>query len=895
VNRTEAIQIFLSGANTPLAKLYNPAMECQVNVNSKGGKLVTGKRNGKIWRGYTDGPETWKQFRIPWNASGEPHFTDTPISWTFSEHVQAIGLTGWNWINRESTYVGFDIDSVINHKGGLSEKELTEIEKKCSNVPWLNLYRSTGGSGLHLYIHFSTPIPTKTHTEHAALARSLLPILTVKLGINFEDKTDCVGGILWILHEKIEGGDGLQPIYIGEKKFPNEYVDKNWKKHLTVTRKESKKTKLADPAIETLYASIKNIILRSEHKELLTWLDEKAKNYFWWDMDWRMLVCHTLDLKLAHEELKFQGLFKSSSTGSTSHNCFMFPISNGGWVVRRFGNNVKEHSSWIKDKKGWTKCYFNMLPSFEQAIHFYEGQESKGNEYVFKSPALLQNVLNSLNIKYSLSYLPDQEIRIKKTESKIYIKLPILKQIRYESDALLDFVKEKTYYIKVLQASFQTEINDTTLPDLYVRSTIAEESAAGWFIHVENKWVSHPENNVRTVLQTVYQTLKSKDITIHMGEALLNPWKLVNKPFQSEYTGDREWNKDAANLSVIPIQGNYPHWQKILDHIGSNLNEVIKKNPWFQQAGILTGADYLFTWIASMFQKPTTPLPYLFLTGGQNTGKSILHEALRLCFKGNKGYIRANAALENTQGFNGELTGIILAIVEEIDLRGGKAYDRIKDWVTGETLVIRALYKTSYEAINTLHFIQCSNHLDYCPVFPGDTRIVVIPMNSLTKVINEEKIETEIPKGVLLDLLEEELPYFLYDILDLDLPAPPGRLGLPILKTQKKKELEELNATPLEEFMEERCFYRKGHKLTWREFLNAFQLFLSQKKYNSIEINKWTEKRISANFPLRDDFPKGKHGVGHKVCIGNMSFDEEDEDLKTYFTKSTNGRRIECK
>lgn len=882
MNKIDTILHFLKDSNTTLAKLYTSEMECQVNVTSGGGKPISNIYKGKTWRGYTDGIETWKAFRIPWNAYGDTQFTDKEINWNFEKHVQAIGLTGWNWVTSESVYVGFDIDSIINHKEGLTEKELIQIETKCSSVPWLNLYRSTGGKGIHLYIFFEKPIKTNNHTEHAALARSLLSVLTIKLGINFIDKTDTSGSILWIWHEKIEGTGGLQPLYTGEEKFPNSFVPKDWRKHIVVTSKKSNRIKLTDSAIQPLYAGTKNTDLTKEHKKILTWLDKNAEKNFWWDFDWNMLICHTLDLKILHKQLKLKGLFDTISSGSSEHNCFMFPINNGGWVIRRYGSKITEHSSWLVDEKGWTKCHFNMIPSFYQAVNFFGGKESIGNEFVFSSPSLIQLIFDNLNINFSVINLPKQEISIRKTNNKIYLKLPKIKGVDYEKYKDLNFYVEKTnYYLKVIYDSVEQDLNETILPDSFIRSVIAEKTAAGWYINVNNYWILHPENNVKAVLQTIYKHLKAKDITIQIGESILNPWKLVNKPFRPEYTGNREWNKDAAMFSTAPLSGSYPHWQLILDHIGTNLNETIQNEAWFSSNCIYNGADYLFYWISSMFQKPYMPLPYLFLTGVQNTGKSILHEALYLCFKGGKGYIRANSALQNNQGFNGELHGAILAICEEIDLRKTNAYNRIKDWVTGETILIRDLYKTSFEAKNTLHFIQCSNDSKYCPIFPGDTRIVVILVNQLTH---------EIPKDLLIQELKKELPYFLYDILNTELPKLKGRLGLPIVTTYYKEEIEASNLTLLEEFLSYKCFYREGHKILWKHFYQSFKMFLNEKRCSPSEVNSWSERQTSLKFPMTNKNPKGKFGAGHKVYIGNMAFIETEKDLQTKFVKETNNR-----
>src|SRR5690606_17337182 len=131
----------------------------------------------------------------------------------------------------------------------------------------------------------------------------------------------------------------------------------------------------------------------------------------------------------------------------------------------------------------------------------------------------------------------------------------------------------------------------------------------------------------------------------------------------------------------------YPTWLRILNHSGSGLDEAIKSHPWAIANGILTGGDYLKCWIASLIQKPTEPLPYLFFYGDQGAGKSIIHEALSTLFK--KGYVLAKQSVTSDGGFSGELNNAILCVLEEIDLNKDKrAYGRIKDWVTARQILI---------------------------------------------------------------------------------------------------------------------------------------------------------------------------------------------------------------
>jgi len=84
-------------------------------------------------------------------------------------------MTGWDWQKRCSRFVAFDFDSLVSHaKGiGLSDDALEKIKEAASSLPYVEVRRSTGGSGLHLYVYLDG-IPTQNHTEHAALARCIL-------------------------------------------------------------------------------------------------------------------------------------------------------------------------------------------------------------------------------------------------------------------------------------------------------------------------------------------------------------------------------------------------------------------------------------------------------------------------------------------------------------------------------------------------------------------------------------------------------------------------------------------------------------------------------------------------------------------------------------------------
>ena len=58
-------------------------------------------------------------------------------------------------------------------------------------------------------------------------------------------------------------------------------------------------------------------------------------------------------------------------------------------------------------------------------------------------------------------------------------------------------------------------------------------------------------------------------------KAVGKSWTLVDLPFHQEYPGGRQWNMDAAQLTLQPaILGDdecpaHSNWDKILNHIGA--------------------------------------------------------------------------------------------------------------------------------------------------------------------------------------------------------------------------------------------------------------------------------------------------------------------------------------
>ena len=869
--KTESVSKFLLASTHPdLANLYNKGMECQVNVAQDAGEHIEGEYMGRRWQGFTDHFTTWKSFRIPYHANTEPEYTDSKISFDLAAHAEAIGMTGWDWANQCSKWVAFDFDSIIGHSdrhaGNLTDEELAEVQKVATTLPWVTVRKSTSGRGLHIYV-FLQDIPTSNHTEHAALARAVLGKMSAETGFDFNTKVDVCGGNMWVWHRKMAGTNGLELVAGGAALTE---IPINWRDHIKVVTGKTKRILPIDipeperDKWEELCGQRYKVKLDASHQALIKWLSDNNASA-WWDQDHWMLVTHTAHLADAYEELNLVGKFETLAAGTEKghdHNCFLFPMRNGAWAVRRYSYGVQEHPSWEQDGQGWTRCYFNRNPDLATAARTFGGLEDPKGGFIFREASVAVSAARLLGIEITIdpAYSSRETVLKQHKDGRLVVEV---QQSDFDvADNMQGWLRKgKKPWMRIFNiktsAPNEMEIGNH---DKLIRHLITESGEDyGWLIKANDNWQEEPLIHIKLALSST--GLKQHEITTILGSSIFKCWKLVNLPFQQEYPGNRQWNRNAAQFKYTPSTNvedlSYPTWMAILKHCGSGLDHSIKTHPWCRANGILAGSDYLKVWVAALFQHPTEPLPYLFLYGPQNSGKSIFHEALSELLT--KGYQRADHALSNQSGFNGELEGAIICVVEETDLRRNKnAYNLIKDWVTAREINIRALYKNPFHVKNTTHWIQCANDHQACPIFTGDTRITMSYVEGLD-------LADLIPKRRIITMLQKEAPDFLAAILNLEIPDSGDRLFVPVIDSEEKLIVQELNQTDLEFFIVDKCTPVAGHMIKFSDFYAKFQEWVDP---NSI--HNWSKKRVSKELPPQ--FPKGRLKVNNQVHIGNIAW-----------------------
>ena len=889
MNKTEAIFNFLRDFAKPdLASMFSIDMECQVNVARDDGEPIIGEFHGKKWKAWTDNTEQWKSFRIPFNAATKPNYQDTEMKYNLAKHVEAIGMTGWNWKNLESRWVAYDFDAIAghrpNHQNKMSDEELQVIIKAVSSIPWVQVRKSASGKGLHLYVYLHPYIKTENHHEHAALARAILSKMSAIACFDFNAKVDICGGNMWVWHRKMKGTDGFT--IIKDKTENLGEVPINWKDHVGVIKGQKKRVtpdfvvKTGEDTFEELCGQYLRIDLDDEHKRLIDFLKLKGDAVWWWDTERHMLVTHTKHLKEAHASLTMRGIFETDTSASSEHNCFCYPLRKGAWAIRRFSQGVKEHPTWTQDKAGWTRCFLNKDPDLSTSARALGGVElGEGKGYQFREAEMAVKAAQQLGATVEIPTIACKRETVIKQQKDGKILVVVEKEKTDNPDAMVGWAAVKTKWQRIYTTNTVEDNEvDTPVCDDIVRHVVTEieRASTGWYLNSEGHWIKGSLELVRPFLKSFGHNPTLIEPII--GLCIQRSWREVNRPFENEYVGNRDWNRKGAKLKYVPNPDKeslkYSSWMKILNHVGSSLDIALKNNGWCVENGVLTGADYLKCWIASLFQKPYEPLPYLFLFGPQDCGKSILYEALQLLF--DRGHVQANHALLNQTGFNGELANAILCYIEEVDLSKAKfAYNKVKDWVTSKTITIRAMQKDAYQLPNSTHWIQCANSHTFCPQFTGDTRITMINVPSLdpTEII---------PKHKFIEMLKLEAADFLAAVISLELPEPNSRLSIPVITTAEKLNIENVNEPLIDKFVKEMCFEAPGNLAPYHEVYDAFIGWLPPELRH-----EYHKARFSKEFPTK--FPKGTH-TGNKAYIGNLSLTQPDPTIKPKATWTLNSK-----
>lgn len=890
---TQAIQNFFNALkathNDPsLLERWTPSMETQINVAAGSGEPVAGKRNT-----YTDGDSEWWNIRIPKNANSDPEFKDYQLRWSFTEHADGIGCTGWDWVDRVSRWVGFDFDSITGHAVGVgvTDEDLEKVKAAASAIPWVEVRKSTGGNGLHLYVLIDA-IPTANHTEHAGLARAILGMMATETGFDFASQIDVCGGNMWVWHRKMtKANQGLALIKPAERSLGQDDLPKNWPDHVEVVTRRRAKVRVGGVAdadvdpFEALASSRRVVQLDDKHKAVIDALNKSGFTSIW-VQDHHLLQTHTRALANLMDDpsLGIVGFFKTNSEGRDpgTPNCFLFPLDNGAWKVYRFGPGICEADTWEQDGDGWTTCSFNRVPNLKSACRAMGGvEDAEKGDFVFDTAQQAVKAAEALGQKLPLpDDMLNRETRLKAhKDGRLVVK--VAKREDDEGMKKQGWLAKKDQWVQVFNTRVETprssELEQINY-DNSVRVLVAPNNEiVGYRIRDKNGiWNFAKREVAKSALVLLGMSKAEAEIVIAGLEH--DPWRLVNIPFQPEFPGDRMWNYGAVQYAYQPADASdenaHPHWDMVLNHCGQDLDLALRDLPWAQKANIRTGGDYLLHWAACMLREPFCRLPYLFFYGEQECGKSSFAVALGLLMT-DGGSKPADKALTSSGDFNGDMERCVLAVIEEKNIALSKgAYDRVKDWVTNDTLSVHKKGKDPFTVPNMLHFIQTANSLERLAFEYGDTRCVVAHVLMY--------MGDEIPMDTLKNKLREEAPAFMRTIMDLQLPPLMGRLRLPVVTNDTKQRLEAMSMSPLDSFIEDHCHEVPGEVILFKDFFERFKSWLAEEDLPAADAAKWLNKQhVIKALPHKFPFGKWNH---NQRALGNISFENKKPaaDAKVY-------------
>lgn len=849
---------FLTAEQTPFngdlidACLAAAPIEMQLNIRTDVGEPIEGTRR------RCDGLVEFYNIRYPKDAATEPKWDNDPtMNYPPEEYAHEVGTT---WFAKSgSQRLGFDVDSVWGHKGkrALPDDDLHAIRQALNNVPYAEVRRSTSGRGLHFYLLLKG-IQVANHTEHAALARAFLGMLCHDAGLDFAPQIDCLGGNMWIWSRRATRENrGFELLKPADRTLTPDDLPPNWRDHVDVVTHKRTRVRVAgvdeEEFSETAGAS--KFALEEQHRQILDAYRDTGY-YLGFFPDYGCYHGHTKGLEEVHKELGLKGYFKTDSPAKEPGvpNCFFFPRPHGAFFVVRF-ETTEEDVSWGRTANGKACCYFNRLMDLKTAC------EAVGGAWMGKDGCTCHTLAAAVRLAKMFGYdLPqlqsDRPVNFKHEDAHTLVAETA--QVSGEA------VKGWGIGYRKLRISFEVEPIPPVKHDydsVARHAVTTEKENAGWLMRTEDgNWNFEPKDTVKDRLCQSFG-LSRTDATYAMGKVAANPYVLVNDPFQPEFLPDRCWNKFGAQLSLSPTYGGkHPHFDKILKHLGTGLDESVKADPWCQRNAVVNGAHFLRFWCASMICQPKQLLPLLYFYSPQrDNGKSTLHRALGLLFA--RGYAEGTRILN--EQFNKMLAGAVLVYLDEERVEG-KAAQKMKLYIEHAHVSIRLMRTDAFMFDNYTHWIACYNFTDGIPVENGDERVIMIDVPLL---FDDEKDDWE---DVMLPALEAEASDFLGTLWTTELPPSGGRLYLPVLPTQLKEKVmakdrdtdkpscdrKELLKRIIEIIQKQKIFVGKSRELSellgegsWSSSLNHLRRYLRDIEkdllQHNIRLDLSKEKRIS--------------------------------------------------
>jgi hypothetical protein len=743
--------------NSPYREHFCPGLECQFQSTEDDDYL-------DLHGESTDQPF---KYRLPKNGHDNPTDNDGPIPFT-PQLIVTWGTSWWDYRNKSTVGCFGDIDFGHGSKGRTRE-EIANWDQKAQQVSYLMNCTSKGGDGRHGVVFLEKPLPAVNRAQHKANCRAIIAQLSDDIGIDLFEFC-CSWGAIQYIFSRTHAGNGLRCIKPATSKL---ILPENWQELVTPFEHASEPQR----RILTAESVAHHVKMDDTHRSIG---DTSEKHGFLWTVEenrGRVVVhLHTKALEIDHQENNRRGPYSTNAPGRDpkTPNAYAFLKPSGGLAVRRHGD-AAEDDNWHQGPSGIWCCDYNVAPTFARACEICGGVKGKKGIIFLNGRAGEVLALLAVNLE-----IPER-LRKHRTDLMRHGQ-NLLVAIHTANCGEFDgWTFDYGKYERVIEEALPPVV--LSKHEDRIRHTTDAQRGKDWtLLDDRGDWKIEPLGAVKTYVKGYGHN--DDDVAEVIKHHLERNWLLERIPFAREYSdGKRIWNRDGARYVKLPRKGGWPRCKMILDHLGAALTPLVRQDPWCMKCGITTGSYFLKLWAALMFRRPRQRLPYLFFwSETQNTGKSSFHRMLVRMFANSNGWCELRKELLKDD-FNDLLRGCALAYLEEIDLsRSPFAYDLVKGLVDSPILKIRGIYAASEMEVNYVHFIQSANARHHCPIFPNDTRIMVIPV---CQYEGRDIAWTE----ELQPIIDTEAPAFLHELLTMPIPDHGcGRLFLPALETDDKRE-----------------------------------------------------------------------------------------------------------
>lgn len=254
----------------------------------------------------------------------------------------------------------------------------------------------------------------------------------------------------------------------------------------------------------------------------------------------------------------------------------------------------------------------------------------------------------------------------------------------------------------------------------------------------------------------------------------------------------------------------------------------------FSAAGSCEEAyTHFLNWLAFYFQTRQRPNTSWVFHGVSGTGKGLLLDKILRPLFGHQHVTEWTAAQVEDQ-FNAQLANTLILWLDEFkttDTRTpGLVMNRIKNYITEETLQIRGMRKDTITVPNHLAIIVASNHPDPLALDPSDRRFNVCPAQETPLVTTDEEVNA----------IADELPAFASFLKHYEVDAERVRR---VLLNEARQQMIEASMNSVEQFF---ARVRKGDLEWFLDFCQDMQPIDNLLAYQRFEdvLEKWCRRTM---------------------------------------------------